>query len=65
MSHITKTKENPIVNAKRSYPGDGRWIEKPRRSEVLVCVPCKGKYIKTRTGQTTCIKCMIIPREVR
>jgi hypothetical protein len=43
---------------KKTFPGSGMWIEKPRRSEVLVCGACKGKYIKTRTGQTTCIRCI-------
>jgi len=46
---------------KKTFPGSGIWIEKPRRSEVLVCGACKGKYIKTRTGQATCIRCMPRP----
>ncbi len=41
-----------------SFPGSGKWIEKPRRSTVLVCSLCKGKYIKTRAQQNKCVRCM-------
>lgn len=36
----------------------GKWVEKPRISEILIC-PCNNKYIKTRKDQITCIKCMV------
>ena len=36
----------------------GKWVEKPRISEILVC-SCNNKYIKTRKDQITCIKCMV------
>lgn len=32
-------------------------MEKPRRCEILACV-CGNKYLKTREGQTVCIKCI-------
>ena len=44
---------------KKSFPGSGAWAEKPRRSEVLVCPTCKGKYIKTRPRQVMCVRCMV------
>ncbi len=42
----------------RTFQSKGKWVEKPRISEVLVCV-CNNKYIKTRKNQVTCIKCMV------
>jgi|GEM_PF-6766592 len=44
---------------RKTFPGSGNWVEKPRRSEVLVCSSCNGKYIKTRTGQKTCVRCIV------
>jgi hypothetical protein len=44
---------------KKTFPGSGIWVEKPRRSEVLVCPTCKGKYIKTRPKQEMCVRCMM------
>ena len=35
----------------------GVWVERPRRCEILIC-SCGNKYLKTREGQTVCIKCI-------
>lgn len=36
----------------------GKWVERPRRTETLVCA-CGNRYIKTRLRQTECLRCMI------
>jgi hypothetical protein len=47
----------------KTFQQAGRWVEKPRRSEILTC-SCGNKYIKTRDNQTECVRCMthIIPK---
>ena len=35
------------------------WVPKPRKSEIVLCA-CGNKYIKTRPGQTTCVRCINI-----
>jgi len=35
----------------------GKWVERPRRTETLVC-ECGNRYIKTRLKQTECINCI-------
>ncbi len=35
----------------------GKWVERPRRTETLVCA-CGNRYIKTRKNQTECIRCI-------
>lgn len=44
--------------SKKNYFNEGKWVEKPRRSEILVC-SCGNKYIKTRPGQKTCVTCIV------
>lgn len=41
----------------KTYQKDGKWVEKPGKTEVLVCA-CGNKYIKSRTGQTSCVRCI-------
>ncbi len=41
----------------KTFQRNGKWVEKPFLTEVPVCV-CGNKYIKTRNGQTECIKCI-------
>ncbi|HVZ76143.1 MAG TPA: hypothetical protein VG934_02630 [Candidatus Paceibacterota bacterium] len=36
----------------------GHWTERKRRTTTLVCPSCSGRYIKTRPGQTTCLRCV-------
>jgi hypothetical protein len=42
----------------KTFQKFGKWVEKPLRTEISVCV-CGYKYVKTRKNQTTCIKCML------
>ena len=49
--------------SKKHFQKDGKWISRPSKTEILVCV-CGGKYIKTRKDQTLCIKCMYISEKV-
>lgn len=39
------------------------WVPKTTKSVILVCKSCSAKYIKTRSPQPTCLKCMLVPRE--
>ncbi len=41
----------------KTFNQSGRWVQKPRRSEILVCA-CGNKYIKTRANQTECMRCI-------
>jgi len=36
----------------------GKWVERPRRTETLVCA-CGNRYIKTRKNQKECVQCMV------
>ncbi len=35
----------------------GKWVEKKTISAILMC-GCGARYIKTRRGQITCLKCV-------
>ena len=35
---------------------NGKWINNPNKTVVVVC-ECGNKYIKTRVGQTACLRC--------
>ena len=50
--HVPKLKGPP-----KQFQQDGHWIVKPGKTQVLVCT-CGNRYIKTRPGQTVCIKCL-------
>ncbi|MEX2010266.1 MAG: hypothetical protein WD874_00480 [Parcubacteria group bacterium] len=47
------------TKAKPKHSNIGKWVEKKTRSEILLC-PCGAKYIKTRKGQGTCVKCLVL-----
>jgi hypothetical protein len=46
-----------IIIPPRTFQKNGKWVEKPRISEVLVCF-CGNKYIKTRKDQVICVRCL-------
>lgn len=46
------------VASKRTFQVNGKWVEKPLRTEILVCSNCGLKYIKSRDIQTTCVRCI-------
>lgn len=56
-SNIKHNMQRPKVTGNKTFQHMGKWIERPVRSEILVCA-CANKYIKTRDGQTACLKCM-------
>ncbi len=41
----------------KNFFQNGKWTENPSEVKVLEC-DCGGKYIKTRDGQKTCLRCM-------
>jgi len=41
----------------KQYQQDGVWVVKPRKTAILLC-SCGNRYIKTRPGQSVCIRCM-------
>ncbi|MFM2357942.1 MAG: hypothetical protein RJA61_679 [Candidatus Parcubacteria bacterium] len=45
------------ITPKKHQNQPGKWVERPRRMEILVCA-CGNKYIKTRDRQKTCIRCI-------
>ncbi len=46
---------------KRNFLKDGKWITNPQETKILLCV-CGEKYLKTRPGQTMCVRCMYKPK---
>jgi hypothetical protein len=52
VAHVPKLKGPP-----KQFQQDGHWIVKPGKTLVLVCI-CTNRYIKTRAGQTMCLRCM-------
>lgn len=60
---MTPSSKKPIIiqskvkGPPKQYQQDGHWIVKPRKTEVLVCT-CGNRYIKTRPGQTVCVRCL-------
>ena len=46
----------PPIIQKRKVNQVGKWIFKPLKSTVVVCV-CGNKYIVTRKNQTECVNC--------
>jgi len=53
---INVAKSNIQIASKKHYQIDGKWVTKPTKTEILLCV-CGRKYIKTRPKQDACIKC--------
>jgi hypothetical protein len=44
--------------SKKHFQKDGRWVSRPKPTEILICV-CGNKYIKTRKNQNTCVRCIL------
>lgn len=63
MAHKPQKKQPIILSSKtkssepKHFQQDGHWIVRPRKSEVLTC-RCGNRYLKTRPGQSVCIRCM-------
>jgi hypothetical protein len=43
----------------KTYHKDGHWVDKPHKTVILVC-SCGNKYLKTRPGQSACLKCFLV-----
>ena len=41
----------------KNFMKDGKWIDNPNQPKVVMC-ECGNKYIKTREGQTVCVRCL-------
>ena len=41
----------------KTFQKDGHWIEKTSVTPILVCT-CGNRYIKTRHGQSKCLRCI-------
>ena len=41
----------------KTFYKNGKWIDNLNAVAVIVCA-CSNKYIKTRQGQTTCLRCI-------
>ncbi|MCE9644089.1 hypothetical protein K8Q93_02535 [Candidatus Parcubacteria bacterium] len=58
---------NNAPKISKTFQKDGHWIEKPSRTEILVCT-CGSKYIKTRPEQNLCLRCFggkVPPQKVK
>lgn len=49
-------KKVTLPPAKKAVSQHGKWVFKPLRSTIVVCV-CGNKYIVTRINQVECVKC--------
>ncbi|OHA18103.1 MAG: hypothetical protein A3H57_03675 [Candidatus Taylorbacteria bacterium RIFCSPLOWO2_02_FULL_43_11] len=53
-----ETKKPIKVYSKRTFQQNGKWVERPNKSEILVCANCGSKYIKSRDLQVVCVRCI-------
>ncbi len=48
-----------MTPTKRTFQNKaGKWVERSIKTEILLCSSCGTKYIKTRTDQVVCIRCI-------
>jgi hypothetical protein len=40
----------------KTFQQNGHWVEKTTVTPILVCT-CGNRYLKTRHGQTKCLRC--------
>jgi len=57
MKTNTRTKKKDAEQGTPT-PARGYPVYRPTVSKILACA-CGVKYIKTRAGQVTCVKCMV------
>lgn len=41
----------------KTFQQDGHWVVKIKKTPILLC-ECGNKYLKTRAGQSRCLRCM-------
>lgn len=56
-----KPQQKPQISKKiqaptKTFQQDGHWVVKPRKTPILMC-DCGNRYLKTRPGQTMCLRC--------
>lgn len=51
-----RSKHRPTGPGK-TFHKDGHWIENPHKTAIVACA-CGNRYIKTRHGQTKCLRCI-------
>ncbi|MEK7155557.1 MAG: hypothetical protein AAB734_01625 [Patescibacteria group bacterium] len=57
--YMKKVIPTPQIKAvQKAHSQRGKYVYKPLISIVVVCV-CGNKYVSTRKGQKTCIRCMM------
>jgi len=49
----------------RIIPRKAPYAPKVTRSVILVCGPCKKRYIKTRPLQDVCLKCFVKANDLK
>ena len=47
----------PLRGPGKTFQYNGHWIENPHKPVVLVFA-CGNRYLKTRDGQTKCLRCL-------
>lgn len=57
---MKKIQTKPIAKpeVKKAHSQRGKYVYKPLMSVVVLC-SCGNKYVSTRKGQKTCIRCMM------
>lgn len=53
---IANMKTAMKLQARKTFNMGGRWVHKA--SSAIITCKCGNRYIKTRTGQHMCLKCM-------
>ncbi|HEY6018520.1 MAG TPA: hypothetical protein VIY48_01035 [Candidatus Paceibacterota bacterium] len=49
-----------IAAPTKTFQQDGHWVVKPRKTPILIC-DCGNRYLKTRPGQSVCLRCLFKP----
>lgn len=49
-----------ITAPTKTFQQDGHWVVKPRKTPILMC-DCGNRYLKTRSGQSQCLRCVFKP----
>jgi hypothetical protein len=60
IEHESKLRKEPTRMGRgptKTFQQDGHWIVKIKKTPILACA-CGNKYLKTRPGQTKCLRCL-------
>ena len=50
-------RHSPLTEPRKTFQQDGHWIEKPKKTAILIC-DCGNRYLKTRRNQLKCLRCL-------